>query len=35
MIAIHVDLSRRFCISRVSEQGPVHEYVVKLLALFG
>ena len=32
---IHVDLCRRFCISAVSEQGSVHEYVVKLLAMFG
>ena len=34
MIAVHVDLSHSFCISAVSEQGPAHEYVVKLLALF-
>ena len=35
VIAVHVDLPRGFCISAVSEQGPVHEYVVRLLALCG
>ena len=33
--ALHVDLSRRFCISAMSERGSAHEYVVKLLALLG
>ena len=35
VIALHVDLSRRFCISAVSEHGSAQEYVVKLHALFG
>ena len=34
VIAIHVDLSRCFCIFAVLEQGSVHENVVELLALF-
>ena len=35
MIAIHIDLSRRFCITGVSEQGSAHECVLKLRALYG
>ena len=35
MIAVRVDLSSGFCISAVSEQGPAHEYVLKLIELFG
>ena len=35
VIAVHVDLSRGFCISAASELGSAHEYVVKLLALCG
>ena len=35
VVAIRVDLSRRFCVSAVSGQGSACEYVVKLLALFG
>ena len=34
VVAMHVDLSRHFCISAVLEQGSAHEYTVKLLALF-